>query len=124
MGKGPRLLFVHGSVVNAEVAWNAQRPLAGRFDLVVPNRRGFPPGPDVDRVDFADEAVWLERFLEPGTHLVGYSYGAVISLLAAARSPGLLSSLTVVEPPAFGIARGHPAVEAVHRGSLRADGRP
>ena len=44
-------------------------------------RRGFPPGPDVERVDFEDEAVWLDRFLEPGTHLVGHSYGGVISLL-------------------------------------------
>jgi len=112
MGKGPRLLFVHGSVVNGEVTWSAQRPLAGSFDLVVPNRPGFPPGPVVARVDFAEDAVWLERYLERGTHLVGHSYGGVIALLAAARRPGLVRSLTVVEPSAFGIARGHPAVEA------------
>src|SRR5204862_4189847 len=54
MAKGPRLLLVHGSVVNGEVTWTAQRPLAERFELVVPNRRGFPPGPDVERVDFED----------------------------------------------------------------------
>jgi pimeloyl-ACP methyl ester carboxylesterase len=112
MVTGPRLLLVHGSVVNGEVTWNAQRPLAERFELVVPNRRGFPPGPDVARVDFEDEAVWLERFLEPGTHLVGHSYGGVIALLAAAHRPELVASLTVVEPPALGVARGHPAVEA------------
>jgi pimeloyl-ACP methyl ester carboxylesterase len=119
MGKGPRLLFVHGSVLNGEATWNAQRPLAERFELVVPNRRGFPPGPDVERVDFADEAVWLERFLEPDTHLVGHSYGGVISLLAAARRPQLLRSLTVIEPPAFGIARGNPAVEEFVAGAER-----
>jgi pimeloyl-ACP methyl ester carboxylesterase len=104
-------LLVHGSVVNGEVTWAAQRPLAERFDLVVPNRRGFPPGPDVERVDFDDEAVWLDRFLEAGTHVVGHSYGGVIALLAAARRPELVRSLTVIEPPAFGLARGHPAVE-------------
>lgn len=112
MGKGPRLLLVHGSVLNGEATWNAQRPLAERLELVVPNRRGFPPGPDVERVDFAAEAVWLEQFLVPGTHLVGQSYGGVIALLAAARRPELVASLTVIEPPAFDIARGHPAVEA------------
>ncbi|MGH2972043.1 MAG: alpha/beta fold hydrolase [Gaiellaceae bacterium] len=111
MFKGPRLLLVHGSVVNGEVTWNAQRPLAERFQLVVPNRRGFPPGPDADRVDFEDEAAWLEGFLEPETHLVGHSYGGVISLLTAARRPELVRSLTVIEPPAFGLARGHRAVE-------------
>jgi pimeloyl-ACP methyl ester carboxylesterase len=104
-------LLVHGSVVNAELTWNAQKPLAERFEIVAPNRRGFPPGPDVDRVDFEDEAVWLEQFLEPGTHLVGHSYGGVCSLFLAARRPELLRSLTVIEPPAFGVARGVPAAD-------------
>ena len=118
MGKGPRLLFVHGSVLNGEATWNAQRPLAERFELVVPNRRGFPPGPEKERIDFEDEAVWLDRYLKPGTHLVGHSYGGVIALLAAARRRELVRSLTVIEPPAFGLARGNPVVEAfVERGS-------
>jgi pimeloyl-ACP methyl ester carboxylesterase len=102
---------VHGSVVNAELTWSAQKPLEERFEVVAPNRRGFPPGPDVERVDFEDEAVWLEQFLAAGTHLVGHSYGGVIALLAAARHPNLVRSLTVVEPPAFGIARGRPGVD-------------
>ena len=98
-------------MVNSELTWNAQKPLADRFEIVAPNRRGFPPGPDVERVDFEDEAVWLEPFLLPGTHLVGHSYGGVISLFAAARHPELLRSLTVIEPPAFGAARGIPAAD-------------
>jgi len=111
MGSRPRLLLVHGSVVNAELTWSAQKPLADRFEIVAPNRRGFPPGPDVERVDFKDEAAWLEQFLEPGTHLVGHSYGGVIALLAAGQWPETVRSLTVVEPPAFGVARGNPAVD-------------
>jgi pimeloyl-ACP methyl ester carboxylesterase len=106
-----RLLLVHGSVVNADLTWSAQKPLADRFEIVAPNRRGFPPGPDVEQVDFEDEAVWLEPFLEPGTHLVGHSYGGVIALLAAARRPDTIRSLTVIEPPAFGAARGIPAAD-------------
>jgi pimeloyl-ACP methyl ester carboxylesterase len=98
-------------VVNADLTWSAQKPLADRFEIVAPNRRGFPPGPDVAHVDFEDEAVWLEQFLEPATHMVGHSYGGVIALLAAARHPELLRSLTVVEPPAFGVARGIPAAD-------------
>jgi pimeloyl-ACP methyl ester carboxylesterase len=98
-------------VVNADLTWSAQKPLADRFEIVAPNRRGFPPGPDVEHVDFEDEAVWLEQFLESGTHLVGHSYGGVIALLAAARRPELLRSLTVIEPPAFGAARGTPAAD-------------
>ena len=100
------------------MTWSAQKPLAGRFEIVSPNRRGFPPGPEVEYVDFEDEAVWLEPFVEPdagsgagGTHLVGHSYGGVIALLTAARRPELLRSLTVIEPPAFGVARGIPAAD-------------
>jgi pimeloyl-ACP methyl ester carboxylesterase len=111
MDSQPRLLFVHGSVVNADLTWNAQKPLADRFEIVAPNRRGFPPGPDVEQVDFEAEAVWLEQLLEPRTHVVGHSYGGVIALLAAARRPDLVRSLTVIEPPAFGVARGAPAVD-------------
>ncbi len=107
----PRLLLVHGSVVNADLTWSAQKPLAERFEILAPNRRGFPPGPDVEHVDFEDEALWLEQFLEPGTHLVGHSYGGVCSLFLAAHRPELLRSLTVIEPPAFGVARGIPAAD-------------
>jgi pimeloyl-ACP methyl ester carboxylesterase len=103
---------VHGSVVNGDATWAAQRPLQDRFELVIPNRRGFPPSGDVDQVDFEDEAVWLEQFVEPGTHLVGHSYGGVISLFAAARYADQLRSLTVIEPPAFGLASGNAAADA------------
>jgi pimeloyl-ACP methyl ester carboxylesterase len=111
MDSQTRLLLVHGSVVNAELTWSAQKPLSERFEIVAPNRRGFPPGPEVEYVDFEDEAVWLEPFLESGAHVVGHSYGGVIALLAAARRPELVRSLTVIEPPAFGVARGVPAVD-------------
>src|SRR5258705_10010220 len=33
----PRVLLVHGSVVNGDATWAAQRALAERFELVVPN---------------------------------------------------------------------------------------
>jgi pimeloyl-ACP methyl ester carboxylesterase len=46
--------------------------------------------------------------IQPGDQLVAHSYGAVVGLLAAPRLP--LASLTVIEPPAFGVAARHPAV--------------
>jgi pimeloyl-ACP methyl ester carboxylesterase len=113
----PRIVFVHGSVVNGDTTWGAQKPLGDRFELVILNRRGFPPGPEVDRVDYEDEARWLEKFLEPGTHLVGHSYGGVISLFAATWYADRLRSLTLVEPPAFGIARGNAAADEFAAGA-------
>jgi pimeloyl-ACP methyl ester carboxylesterase len=104
-----RLVLLHGSVTNAALSWSSQASLADRFELVLLNRPGFPPNPPVERVDFTDDAAWLEGVVRAGDHLVGHSYGGVIALLAAPRLP--LASLTVIEPPAFGVARGDPAVE-------------
>jgi pimeloyl-ACP methyl ester carboxylesterase len=105
----PRVVLLHGSVTNAALSWGGQAVLEERFELVLPNRPGFPPNPPVERVDFDDDAVWLRSVVEPGDHLVGHSYGGVVALLAAPELP--LRSLTVIEPPAFGVARGDPAVE-------------
>jgi pimeloyl-ACP methyl ester carboxylesterase len=106
-----RVVLVHGSVGNGEATWTPLRPLAGRFELVVPNRGGYPPNRALEWIDFEEQAVELEPLLEGGAHLVGHSYGGVISMLLAARRPDEVRSLTVSEPPAFGVARGHPDVE-------------
>jgi pimeloyl-ACP methyl ester carboxylesterase len=110
-----RVVFVHGSVGNGNAAWIEQGLLAGEFELVILNRPGFPPGPLVDRVDFEEHAKWVVERMRPGDHLCGASYGGVVSLYAAARAPEL-RSLTVIEPPAFGIASDRPeAVEFITR---------
>ena len=113
-----RIVLVHGSVSNGPSTWSAQRPLADRYELVVLNRPGFPPGPPVERVDFEDDADWVAAQLRDGDHLAGHSYGGVIALLAAAR--GLeLATLAVLEPPALGVARGNPDVDAFDEGAAR-----
>src|SRR3954468_8702288 len=65
MDSQPRLVLVHGSVVNSDLTWSAQKPLADRFEIVAPNRRGFPPRPDVERADLEDEAGWRAAGLSP-----------------------------------------------------------
>lgn len=110
-----RVVFVHGSVGNGDAAWAEQRALAEEFELVVLNRPGFPPGPLVERVDFEEHARWVVERMQPGDHLCGHSYGGVVSLFAAAQATEL-RSLTVVEPPAFGIAEDRaPAAEFKRR---------
>jgi pimeloyl-ACP methyl ester carboxylesterase len=107
-----RIVLVHGSVVGGRGTWGAQRPLADRYELVVLERPGFEPNSPVERVDFESDAVLVAGLLEPGDHLVGHSYGGVITLLAAAARPYDLASLTVIEPPATQVAAGDPVVDA------------
>jgi pimeloyl-ACP methyl ester carboxylesterase len=118
-GEGPPVVFVHGGVLNGTMTWSAQQPLAERWRLVIIDRPGFGASDPVDRVDFAADARLLVEFLDQSqhrwgvdrVHLVGHSYGGVICLLAAATRPEALRSLTVIEPPAFGVAAGQPAVD-------------
>ena len=101
-------MLVHGSVAGAAPTWAAQRPLTERFELLLVERPGFPPGPPVERVDFEQDALLVRDLLRDGDHLVGHSYGGVVALLAAAGRPDALRSLTVMEPPATRVARGNP----------------
>jgi pimeloyl-ACP methyl ester carboxylesterase len=110
-GAGPSVVLVHGSVAGGEATWAEQRPLAERFGLVVVDRPGYGPTAMVARADFEEDAALVAEVLGDGAHLVGHSYGVVVSLLAAARRPNAVRSLTVVEPPAFALARKDPAVE-------------
>lgn len=109
--RGPRLLLVHGGIVPGWQTWEAQRPLAEHYRLLVPHRPGYPPNPPRQGIDFESQAQAIAELIEPGTHVVGHSYGGVISLLATALVPARVRSLTVIEPPAFGLVRGRPAVE-------------
>lgn len=85
--------------------------------MILVDRRAFgdsPPAADVGwPTDMHDIAALLAAV--GGTHLVGQSYGALVSLLAAGLRPELVRSLVVIEPPAFGVAKDDAAAAAVTR---------
>ena len=110
---GAAAILVHGDVFDGEATWARQRDLGARYRLLVPDRRGFGQSPDGGREDFERDAGDVAALLGAGAHLVGHSYGGVVALLAAARRPEAVRSLAVVEPPAFALAREHPAVRAL-----------
>lgn len=108
-GEGETAVLVHGSGFR-DSTWSDQFSLADRYRLVLPFRRGYGKSP-ADDPDFDVDARDLLGLLGEGAHVVGHSYGAVASLVAAATRPERFRTLTVIEPPAFGVARGDPAVE-------------
>jgi pimeloyl-ACP methyl ester carboxylesterase len=107
-GSGPEVLLIHGSIVDGEVTFRQQLPLAERWTLVIPSRPGFgasepaPGGGDFE----AEGPLMAELLSDSGTHLVGHSYGAVIALFAAAARPGSVRSLTISEPGCLRVAAG------------------
>jgi len=111
-GSGPPALLVHGSFSFGALAFSEQKPLAAEFELHIVDRRGFGRSPDGSGpVDFETEAPEIAALLDPPAHLLGHSYGAIVCMFAAALRPQAVRSVTVVEPPAFGLVRGDPAVD-------------
>jgi pimeloyl-ACP methyl ester carboxylesterase len=106
------VVLVHGDVFDGPATFGEQQPLAADHRLLVVNRRGFGNSPQVTGEDFEVDAGDLAALLEEEpAHLVGHSYGGVVSLLAAARVPTSVRSLVVFEPPAFGLVLDQPVVK-------------
>lgn len=112
-GSGPSVVLVHGSIGPGWAGWAGQAALAARWHLIVPHRSGYPPNPPLDRIEPAVQGAETADLLGAGAHLVGHSYGALVAMFAAAHRPAAVRSLTLIEPPAFGVARDHPAVVAL-----------
>lgn len=108
IGAGPRLLLVHGSFTRAEDTFITQRELANTFRLVFVTRRGFHNY--LERADWEADAADLVELLDEPAHLVGHSYGSLGCLLASARVPERVLSLTVIEPPTFSLIPDDPDV--------------
>jgi pimeloyl-ACP methyl ester carboxylesterase len=100
-GEGQEILLVHGGASPA-ATWGPLMPLRERWTLALAHRRGYPPSPPPaeGRQDFERDADDLAPLLG-GQHLVAHSYGALGILIAAARRPDQVRSLTLIEPPLY-----------------------
>jgi pimeloyl-ACP methyl ester carboxylesterase len=110
-GEGPTVVLVHGTGGGRQLTWSDQLPLSKQYRLIIPDRRGYGDSPPATCVDFEVDASDIAEILGEGAHLVGFSYGAIGSLLAAALRPDAVHSLAIIEPPAFAVARGEPSVD-------------
>lgn len=111
-GTVTRVVLVHGAVTGGQETWQAQQPLSVAYEIITPDRLGYaveaPDAPDDPEAD----AVIISDLLGDGAHLVGYSVGAMVAMVAAVRDPTAVASLVLVEPPAFDLVRGRQDAEA------------
>jgi len=113
-GAGPEVLLVHGGASPA-TTWAGLAQLRERWTLAFAHRRGYPPSPPpLRRQDFDVDADDLEPLLDGRPHVVAHSYGSLGALIAAARRPGQVRSLTIIEPPLYLVA-DDPAVARLKR---------
>lgn len=115
-GQGEPVVLIHGSAAaDPAFVWPQQRPLEEHYQLLFLTRPGYGERPVRPRRDVEEEVQEASLLLEAGGggHLVGLSYGGIVALRAAARNPAVVRSLALLEPPAFAVARGNAAVEAL-----------
>ncbi|NVM98226.1 alpha/beta fold hydrolase [Arthrobacter sp. SDTb3-6] len=91
------LVLLHGVGLDHTMWHQLAGRLGTQFDVRALDLLGHgtrPPAPaDVTLSDLADD---IAGMLEPGTHLVGFSLGALVGQHLASHRPGLLASLTSV----------------------------
>jgi pimeloyl-ACP methyl ester carboxylesterase len=98
------VVLVHGTILCGEPTWAAQMPLAERWRLVVPDRRGYGGSNSGQTSDWEQDGWDIAELLGDGAHLVGLSYGGVGSLFAAADRPEAVRSLCLIEPALMSVA--------------------
>src|SRR5262249_22973249 len=101
--------------------WSAVGPeLSKRFRVLAYHRPGhsqswWPPGQGSVGEDVDDLAALIEQLGLAPAHIVGNSFGAIITLRLACRRPELFRSLAIHEPPLIGLLQGDPRLEGIAR---------
>lgn len=104
-GDGTPIVFSHGLLWSGEMFSAQVAALRGTYRCITYDHRGQGRSPDsptpFDMEKLADDALTLIRKLSlPPCHFVGLSMGGFVGMRLAARHPGLLRSLTLVETAA------------------------
>jgi pimeloyl-ACP methyl ester carboxylesterase len=100
-GTGRPLVLLHGGLVDARWFEPNLAPLAERFHVYIPERRGHGHTPDVPGPItyqlMADETIaFLDTVVGEPADLVGHSDGAFVAMLVAMQRPELVNRLVMI----------------------------
>jgi pimeloyl-ACP methyl ester carboxylesterase len=100
-GSGDPLVLLHGGLVDARFFEPNRGPLAERFHVYTPERRGHGHTADVEgpityQLMTDDTIVFLDRVIGGPADLVGHSDGAVVAMLVAIQRPDLVRRLVMI----------------------------
>lgn len=114
-GNGPEIVLVHGGA-SATTTWHGLESLCARWTLTFVHRRGYAPSPAPPAgQDFDVDAADLTPLMAGRPHVVAHSWGTLGALIAATRTPALVRSLTLIEPPLFFLLPDDPEVVELER---------
>jgi pimeloyl-ACP methyl ester carboxylesterase len=103
-GGGQPVLCVHGSISADTFECLRDQPALAGFELIAYRRRGFVDsvghdGPFSIEQQADDAIAVLQHFGHRQAHVVGHSYGGLISLQLALNAAQCVHSLALLEPP-------------------------
>lgn len=105
IGSGEDVLFIHGYISDSSVWENVKNNWNGNEHLVFPTLGGFyskDRSPDLNEFDLKTHLNQIidlvENHLRKPVNLVGWSYGATLSLLLAVKRPDLFKNVFLYEP--------------------------
>jgi pimeloyl-ACP methyl ester carboxylesterase len=101
MGAGPGLILVHGGMQSSQNLMKLGAALSGTFTVFIPDRRGRGLSGSFGKTYSVEKACEDMRALlakTGATNVFGLSVGALISLWAALKVPGL-RKVALFEPP-------------------------
>ena len=100
-GDGDPLVLLHGGLLDARFFEPNLGPLAERFHVYLPERRGHGHTADVDgpityQLMADDTIAFLDAVLGGPADLVGHSDGAFVAMLVAIQRPDLVNRLVMI----------------------------
>ncbi|HSO65787.1 MAG TPA: alpha/beta hydrolase [Ornithinibacter sp.] len=103
-GSGEPLVLVQTALTADELLPVAQQPVLDGFRVVLYHRRGYAgstpaQGPGSIERDARDAEQLLAALDISRAHVVGLSFSSAIAMRLAASAPGLVHTLTLIEPP-------------------------
>lgn len=118
LGSGPPLVIVHGTGGNASMLAPAARLLSADHRVITYDRRGCgrtggapPARKDHLQVHANDLAAVMRELGAVPVTVVGWSWGAIVALAAAAHHPASVAGLVLFEPPLH--VKKHPTLSAL-----------
>ncbi len=107
-GVGKPVVLVHGTMGSRGDWLEVMRRLSADFEVTAFDRRGrgdSDDGPEYSIEREIEDVLAVIEVSEPPVHLVGHSFGAIVSLLVAARAGDRIDKLVLLRP-ASGRAAG------------------